>query len=94
MFRLARARSEFTFSRFHCRLVDFIADHLFDLDEDCIEQLKQVIDPTLPAIENSDRFNEMLPEHLQAIKLGDVETPVQAEIYAAPLRPDSLDVSA
>ncbi len=89
MFRLARARSEFTFS-----LVDFIADHLFDLDEDCIEQLKQVIDPALPAIENFDRFNEMLPEHLQAIKLGDVETPVQAEIYAAPLRPDSLDVSA
>ncbi len=75
-------------------LTDFIADHLYDLDEAHIAQLQQVIDPELPAIENFERFNERLPEHLQAIKLGDVEAPVQAEIFAAPLRPDSLDVSA
>ncbi len=75
-------------------LADFVADHLCALDDDRIEELKQVIDPALPAVENFDRFNETLPEHLQAIKLGDVETPVQAEIFAAPLRPDSLDVSA
>ena len=75
-------------------LADFIADHFSGLDDDRIEQLQGVINPALPAIENFDRFNEMLPEHLQAIKLGDVEAPVQAEIYAAPLRPDSLDVSA
>ncbi|WP_143301482.1 hypothetical protein [Candidatus Entotheonella palauensis] len=75
-------------------LADFIADHLCNLDDDRIEQLKEVINPALPAIENFDRFNDMLPEHLQAIKLGDVEIPVQAEIFAAPLRPDSLDVSA
>ena len=75
-------------------LVDFIADHLSGLDDDRIEQFQRVINPTLSAIENFGRFNEMLPEHLQAIKLGDVETPVHAEIYAAPLRPDSLDVSA
>lgn len=75
-------------------LVDFIADYFCSLDHDRIEQLKQAIDPTMPAIDNFARFNEMLPEHLQAIKLGDVDTPVQAEIFAAPLRPDSLDVSA
>jgi hypothetical protein len=75
-------------------LADFIADHLCDLDDDRIAQLKQMIDPALTAIENFDRFNALLPEHLQAIKLGDVDTPVQAEIFAAPLRPDSLDVSA
>ncbi len=75
-------------------LADFVADHLHGLDDDRIEALKRVINPALPAIENFDQFNEMLPEHLQAIKLGDVETPVRAEIFAVPLRPDSLDVSA
>lgn len=74
-------------------LADFVADHLCDLDDDYIEQLKHLINPALPATENFGRFNEMLPEYLQAIKLGDVETPVQAGIFAAPLRPDSLDVS-
>ncbi|ETX03876.1 MAG: hypothetical protein ETSY2_32050 [Candidatus Entotheonella gemina] len=75
-------------------LADFVADHLCNLDDDRIEQLRQAINPALPAIENFDRFNDMLPQHLQAIKLGGVETPVQAEIYASPQRPDSLDVSA
>jgi len=75
-------------------LANFVADHLYGLDNDHIEDLKQVINPALPAIENFEQFNETLPEHLQAIKLGDVDTPVQAEIFAVPLRPDSLDVSA
>jgi hypothetical protein len=75
-------------------LADFIADHLRGLDDDRITKLQQVIDPVLSAIENFDRFNQSLPEHLQAIRLGDVDTPVRAEIFAAPLRPDSLDVSA
>ena len=75
-------------------LADFVADHLCALDELYIDQLRGVIDPELSALENFDRFNDMLPEHLQAIKLGRVETPVQAEIFAAPLRSNSLDVSA
>lgn len=75
-------------------LADFVADHLCSLDDERIEQLKQMINPALPAIDNFGRFNETLPEPLQAIKLGDVETPVQAQIFAVPLRPDSLDVSA
>jgi len=75
-------------------LADFIADHLCGLDENRMAQLKQIINPALPARENFDRFNQMLPESLQAIKLGDVDTPVRAEIFAAPLRPDSLHVSA
>ncbi len=75
-------------------LADFIADHLCGLDDNRLKQLNQAINPELSAVENFDRFNDMLPEHLQAIKLGDVAAPVPAEIFAAPLRPDSLDVSA
>jgi hypothetical protein len=75
-------------------LADFIADHLCSLDDDRIATLPQVIDPALSAIDNFEQFNQALPAHLQAIKLGAVDTPVRAEIFAAPLRPDSLDVSA
>ncbi len=75
-------------------LADFVADHLCGLDEDRLKQLGQIMNPALSAVEIFDRFNEILPEHLQAIKLGDVAAPVPAEIFAAPLRPDSLDVSA
>lgn len=75
-------------------LADFIADHLCNLDDDRMKEFKQAINPVLPAIDNFDRFNDMLPEHLQAIKLGSVESPVRAEIFAAPLWPNSLDVSA
>jgi hypothetical protein len=75
-------------------LADFIADHLCGLDEDRMAKLQQVIDPARSAIDNFERFNQTLPEHLQAIKLGDVDTPVRAAIFAAPLRPNSLDVSA
>lgn len=49
-------------------LVDFIADHLCGLDENRLKQLKQAINPELSAVDNFDRFNDMLPEHLQAIR--------------------------
>jgi hypothetical protein len=75
-------------------LADFVADHFCHLDPKRMEQLKRSINPSRPAIENFARFNDTLPEHLQAVKLGDVDTPVQAEIFTTPLRPDSLDVHA
>lgn len=63
----------------------FIKDHIGGLDDTLLEQFKAVFDASASAQENFSKFIDLLPTDVRPIKVGDVDFPVAAEIFQAPV---------
>ena len=69
-------------------LVQFIVDHIGCLGNSDLSRLEELIDEDRSALENFLEFNKQLPDGVRARKVGEIDHPVQADIFAAAKAPE------